>query len=141
MAKSTKNKTSYFRVLDLFFILYYFVTFVCYLLNLIGVSTLSKIYLNATFFTFPYILTLILTSFITFNQILFTKFPISFKLLLRVFLSIQFLVQIVTFILINKGPNLEFDYYDFLLCNAFVIIWSIIAFFQKILYSKPKKKH
>ena len=141
MAKSTKNKTSYFRVLDLFFILYYFVTFVCYLLNLIGVSTLSKIYLNATFFTFPYILTLILTSFITFNQILFTKFPISFKLLLRVFLSIQFLVQIVTFILINKGPNLEFDYYEFLLCNAFVIIWSIIAFFQKILYSKPKKKH
>ena len=141
MAKSTKNKTSYIRVLDLFFILYYFVTFVCYLLNLIGVSTLSKIYLNATFFTFPYILTLILTSFITFNQILFTKFPISFKLLLRVFLSIQFLVQIVTFILINKGPNLEFDYYDFLLCNAFVIIWSIIAFFQKILYSKPKKKH
>ena len=141
MAKSTKNKTSYFRVLDLFFILYYFVTFVCYLLNLIGVSTLSKIYLNATFFTFPYILTLILTSFITFNQILFTKFPISFKLLLRVFLSIQFLVQIVTFILIKKGPNLEFDYYDFLLCNAFVIIWSIIAFFQKILYSKPKKKH
>ena len=141
MAKSTKNKTSYFRVLDLFFILYYFVTFVCYLLNLIGVSTLSKIYLNATFFTFPYILTLILTSFITFNQILFTKFPISFKLLLRVFLSIQFLVQIVTFILINKGSNLEFDYYDFLLCNAFVIIWSIIAFFQKILYSKPKKKH
>jgi len=141
MAKSTKNKTSYFRVLDLFFILYYFVTFICYLLNLIGVSTLSKIYLNATFFTFPYILTLILTSFITFNQILFTKFPISFKLLLRVFLSIQFLVQIVTFILINKGPNLEFDYYDFLLCNAFVIIWSIIAFFQKILYSKPKKKH
>ena len=141
MAKSTINKTSYFRVLDLFFILYYFVTFVCYLLNLIGVSTLSKIYLNATFFTFPYILTLILTSFITFNQILFTKFPISFKLLLRVFLSIQFLVQIVTFILINKGPNLEFDYYEFLLCNAFVIIWSIIAFFQKILYSKPKKKH
>ena len=141
MAKSTKNKTSYFRVLDLFFILYYFVTFVCYLLNLIGVSTLSKIYLNATFFTFPYILTLILTSFITFNQILFTKFPSSFKLLLRVFLSIQFLVQIVTFILINKGPNLEFDYYEFLLCNAFVIIWSIIAFFQKILYSKPKKKH
>ena len=141
MAKSTKNKTSYFRVLDLFFILYYFVTFVCYLLNLIGVSTLSKIYLNATFFTFPYILTLILTSFITFNQILFTIFPISFKLLLRVFLSIQFLVQIVTFILINKGPNLEFDYYEFLLCNAFVIIWSIIAFFQKILYSKPKKKH
>ena len=141
MAKSTKNKTSYFRVLDLFFILYYFVTFVCYLLNLIGVSTLSKIYLNATFFTFPYILTLILTSFITFNQILFTIFPISFKLLLRVFLSIQFLVQIVTFILINKGSNLEFDYYDFLLCNAFVIIWSIIAFFQKILYSKPKKKH
>ena len=141
MAKSTKNKTSYFRVLDLFFILYYFVTFVCYLLNLIGVSTLSKIYLNATFFTFPYILTLILTSFITFNQILFTKFPISFKLLLRVFLSIQFLVQIVTFILINKWTNLEFDYYEFLLCNAFVIIWSIIAFFQKILYSKPKKKH
>ena len=141
MAKSAKNKTSYFRVLDLFFILYYFVTFVCYLLNLIGVPTINKIYLNATFFTFPYILTLILTSFITFNQILFTRFPISFKLLLRVFLSIQFLVQIVTFILINKGPNLEFDYYDFLLCNAFVIIWSIIAFFQKILYSKPKKKH
>ena len=141
MAKSKKNKHSYFRFLDLFFILYYFITFVCYLLHLLGVSSISKIYLLTSWFTFPFFLTLILSSFITLKQILFSKFPISFKILLRIFLSLQFIVQIIIFIIVYNDPKLEFGILYFLISNGFIFIWSIVAFLQKILNMKAKKKH
>jgi hypothetical protein len=141
MAKSKKNKPTYFRFLDLFFILYYFVTFVCYLLHLLGVSSISKIYLLTTWFTFPFILGLILSSFITLKQILFTKFPISFKVLLRIFLSLQFVLQIMIYMKVSKDSNLEFGYGYFLICNGFIFIWSIVAFIQKILNIKVTKIH
>jgi hypothetical protein len=147
--KSTNNSTSNasaptkLRFLDLLFIIYYATTFICFLLNFIGVTKNNETYFTATWFVFPYIIQLLATRLITIKEIILTKFPLVFKQLLRSILLLQFIIQhAVVYVLVKYpsiGESIKPLKTQFLICNALLIIWSIIAIYQKFTTKKDKK--
>jgi hypothetical protein len=142
-SNSNSNSPSKLRFIDLLFIVYYAVAFVCFLLNFIGVTNFYETYFNATWFVFPFIIQLLATRLITLKEIIFSKFPLSFKPLLRNLLIFQFIIQhLMVLVLVeypSYGAQINSLKTQFLICNTALIIWSLFAIYQKITTKKPAK--
>lgn len=140
---SNKVEPSKLRFIDLIFIVYYAATFVCFLLNYVGVTHYCETYFNATWFVFPLFIQLLATRLLSFKEILFSKFPLSFKPLLRNVLIFQFLVQHAVVYVIEEYPAVSAQINSpkthFLICNALLFVWAIYAIFQKFTSKKDTK--
>jgi hypothetical protein len=83
------------------------------------------------------------TRLITLKEIIFSKFPLSFKPLLRNLLIFQFIIQhLMVLVLVeypSYGAQINSLKTQFLICNTVIIIWSLFAIYQKITTKKPNK--
>ena len=140
---SNKVEPSKLRFIDLIFIVYYAAAFVCFVLNYFGVTHYYETYFNATWFVFPLFIQLLATRLLTFKEILFSKFPLSFKSLLRNVLILQFLVQHAVVYVTQEYPTVAAQINSpkthFLICNALLLVWAIYAIFQKSTSKKDTK--
>jgi hypothetical protein len=141
---TNKAEPSKLRFIDLIFIIYYAVAFVCFLLNYVGVTHYYETYFNATWFVFPLFLQLLATRLLSFKEILFSKFPLSFKSSLRNVLILQFLIQHAVVYTMQEYPNVaaqvESPKTHFLICNALLFIWAVFAIYQKSTSKKNQKE-
>jgi uncharacterized membrane protein len=141
---TNKAEPSKLRFIDLIFIIYYAVAFVCFLLNYVGVTHYYETYFNATWFVFPLFIQLLATRLLSFKEILFSKFPLSFKSSLRNVLILQFLIQHAVVYTMQEYPNVaaqvESPKTHFLICNALLFIWAVFAIYQKSTSKKNQKE-
>lgn len=139
-----KAEPSKLRFIDLIFIIYYAVAFVCFLLNYVGVTHYYETYFNATWFVFPLFIQLLATRLLSFKEILFSKFPLSFKSSLRNVLILQFLIQHAVVYTMQEYPNvaaqIDSPKTHFLICNALLFIWAVFAIYQKSTSKKNQKE-
>jgi len=140
---TSKAEPSKLRFIDLIFIVYYAVAFICFLLNYTGITHYYETYFNASWFVFPFFLQLLATRLLSFKEILFTKFPLSFKPLLRNVLILQFLIQHAVVFTIQEYPTvaaqIDSPKTHFLICNALLFIWAVFAIYQKSTSKKDQK--
>jgi len=140
---TSKAEPSKLRFIDLIFIIYYAVAFVCFSLNYVGVTHYYETYFNATWFVFPLFIQLLATRLLSFKEILFSKFPLSFKSSLRNVLILQFLIQHAVFFAIQEYPTvatqIDNPKIHFLICNALLFIWAVFAIYQKSTSKKDQK--
>ena len=140
---NTASTPSKLRFLDLLFIVYYTVTFVIALLNFIGITHYNETYFHTTWFVFPYFIQLLATRLITIKEIVFTKFPLEFKSLLRTVLVIQLIIHNAVFYILLKyptvGEQIKSAKTQLLICNILILLWSIMAIYQKFSKKKDKK--
>lgn len=140
-----RTETTKLRFIDLVFIIFYTVSFVCFLLNFIGVIHYYETYFTATWFVFPFIIQLLATRLITLKEILFSKFPLTFKPLLRNILLVQFAIQHAVFFILQEYPAMSAQISNmkiqFLINNALLIVWSFYAIYQKFTTKKPAKEN
>ena len=141
---TNKAEPSKLRFIDLIFIIYYAVAFVCFLLNYVGVTHYYETYFNATWFVFPLFIQLLATRLLSFKEILFSKFPLSFKSSLRNVLILQFLIQHAVVYTMQEYPNvaaqIDSPKTHFLICNALLFIWAVFAIYQKSTSKKNQKE-
>jgi hypothetical protein len=141
--ETSKAEPSKLRFIDLIFIVYYAVAFICFLLNYTGITHYYETYFSASWFVFPFFLQLLATRLLSFKEILFTKFPLSFKPLLRNVLILQFLIQHAVFFAIQEYPTvaaqIDSPKTHFLICNALLFIWAVFAIYQKSTSKKDQK--
>lgn len=141
---TNKAEPSKLRFIDLIFIIYYAVAFVCFLLNYVGVTHYYETYFNATWFVFPLFIQLLATRLLSFKEILFSKFPLSFKPLLRNVLILQFLIQHAVVYTMQEYPNvaaqIDSPKTHFLICNTLLFIWAVFAIYQKSTSKKNQKE-
>jgi hypothetical protein len=140
---TSKAEPSKLRFIDLIFIVYYAVAFICFLLNYTGITHYYETYFNASWFVFPFFLQLLATRLLSFKEILYTKFPLSFKPLLRNVLILQFVIQHAVFFAIQEYPTvaaqIDSPKTQFLICNALLFIWAVFAIYQKSTSKKDQK--
>jgi hypothetical protein len=141
---TNKAEPSKLRFIDLIFIIYYAVAFVCFSLNYVGVTHYYETYFNATWFVFPLFIQLLATRLLSFKEILFSKFPLSFKSSLRNVLILQFLIQHAVVYTMQEYPNvaaqIDSPKTHFLICNALLFIWAVFAIYQKSTSKKNQKE-
>ncbi len=135
MARQQKNTTSNMRFLDLVFIVFYMVLFVCSLLFYIGFNTFNQAFLSLTQGTFPILVGSLIISIISLDDILQTKFPISFKFGFRIALSLQFLWSVYLYLHHIGYLSSSFPVPDvsFFYTNAPIFIWIVRTLFHRII--------
>lgn len=135
MAKQQKKTASAMRFVDLFMILAYAFIFICSTLKFFGINTISANFLKTFELTFPIIVGGLLISIISIDDIVETKFPLSFKLSFRVALFIQVAWSLYEFYLNAKLSNAETlpNRSDILLINAPTLVWVTRTLFERII--------
>jgi len=135
MIKHNKNKPSALRFIDLLFIIGYAVIFICSILNFFGVKSISPIFLDMSELTFPLIVGGLLVSVISIDDILSTKFPISFHISFRIALTIQLVWAFYLYYQKTSHPldveqsGLNLFYY----VNIPILLWIVRTLFQRII--------
>jgi hypothetical protein len=141
---TNKAEPSKLRFIDLIFIIYYAVAFVCFSLNYVGVNHYYETYFNATWFVFPLFIQLLASRLLSFKEILFSKFPLSFKSSLRNVLILQFLIQHAVVYTMQEystvAAQIDSPKTHFLICNALLFIWAVFAIYQKSTSKKNQKE-
>jgi|694.fasta_scaffold37263_5 hypothetical protein len=131
------------RFLDIIFIVYYAFAFICFLLNFLGVTHFYETYFTASWFVFPLIIQLLATRLITQKELFFSKFPLSFKPVLRIIIILQFIIQHIVVLSILEYPSIgdlmSNPKVKFLICNGLIMLWSLGAIYQKFTTKKSKK--
>jgi hypothetical protein len=140
MKDSKKNKVSNFRFIDLFFIIFYFICFICFSLNFINIIDYKNQFFFLSGYTFPISIIFLWTKLINYKQLIFTKFPLSFKFSFRISLILQFSLQLTITILLNSQIIFFGRSSQFLFANLFILIWCVLSTIQKRSIRNKKKK-